>query len=173
MSSLKIYQQVYQVGRHAGAKHEILVLDKLLDPKIVRKVEEKNIWEWRAKTDLGCARVFIFGFSKSLNDIPDTWYPVKDADPINTHMTESELREAAIMAVRGECFQQSKFPESVPPLDALILLLRIVKEDPDLIIAPWLDKAIDGDEIYFFLREWEKMYQKNFAPKRLLPNFSL
>jgi len=173
MPKLEIIQNAVRVVRHVADKREILEMEKLIDPRVVRKVEGQNNWEWRAKTDLGCARVQIFGFSKSLNDLPKRWYPLHDIDPLTNVMTEGELREAAIMAVRGECFHQSRFPEAVPPLDALILLLRMVKEDPDLIIAPWVDKAIDGDEIYFFLREWEKIYQKNYAPRRVLPRFSV
>jgi len=173
MPELNILQQAFRLRHNVADKREILELEKLIDPRVVRKVEGENTWEWRAKTDMGSARVPIFGFSNSLNETPKRWYPLRDSDPLTTVMTESELRDAAIMAVRGECYQQSRFPETVPPVDALILLLRIVKEDPDLIIAPWVDKAVDGEEIYFFLRDWEKSCQKNFAPRRSLPRFSV
>lgn len=170
---LNIFQHSFKVGRHTNLKREVLEIETLLNPHIdhLRKFEGRNVWEWRAKTDLGCARIEIFGFSETLNQVPGTWYTVKDNDPINLHVTESEMREAAIMAVRGECYQISKHPETVPPVEALVILVRMITNEPDLLFAKWFEKAINGDEIYYFLREWEKSFNKKFLPKPM-PRFA-
>lgn len=170
MPELDIIQQTVKVRNHVSVKRETLHIDKLISPRVVRKVEASNLWEWRAKTDLGCARVPIFGLSKSLNDLPKRWYPVQDAEPLNIAMTNSELRDSALMAVRGECWQAGRHPQTLPPLDALIMLFRMIDAEPDLLFATWARQALHNEEIYFFVRAWEKDYQKNFMPK-VLPSF--
>jgi len=146
-----------------GRQHfmkELLSVNEVQEARVRRiftdAITNEQMFEWRATAGFCHAKVPVMGLSKRIDKQPSNWYPVQDCEPVNTHMTEGELLEAALMAVRAELRLRGRTPENTAPVEALLVLLQMIHKEPDLIFADWVHTAIADFSLINFVAEWEK-----------------
>jgi hypothetical protein len=74
-------------------------------------------------------------------------------------MTQAEMRDIALGAIRSQARQMNIEPETMDADEALTVLDDIYRVDPDIIASVWYGEASDN-QIKMFKREWRQWQQK-------------